>query len=62
MSIMELKMPLFTVFSEQSERYLTFFAYLCSRRLHYRCMDRQNAYILIGVTTLILTPKFATWK
>ena len=26
------------------------------------CMDRQNAYILIGVTTLILTPKFATWK
>ena len=36
MSIMELKMPLFTVFSGQNERYLTFYSYLCSHRLHYR--------------------------
>lgn len=45
-----------------NSRYVKTISYFCTCELHYRCMDRQNAYILIGVTTLILTPKFATWK
>ena len=55
-------MPLFTVFSEQSERYLTFFPYLCSRRLHYRLYGQAERICTDWCYYADLTPKLATWK